>query len=86
MISGACIVTPPGQPGDGGRCGHRRALRRRTNLPDDVETVERIGLRPVDSFTTLTAVAAPLQWSDINTDDIFPSPAASPILRQRRNR
>lgn len=40
----------------------------------------------MDSFTTLTAVAAPLRWADINTDDIFPGPAASPILRQHGNR
>jgi 3-isopropylmalate/(R)-2-methylmalate dehydratase small subunit len=35
----------------------------------------------VERFTTLTAVAAPLPWANVNTDDIFPSPGASPIAR-----
>jgi len=32
-------------------------------------------------FTILTAVAAPLPRANINTDDIFPGPSASPIFR-----
>jgi len=33
----------------------------------------------MEPFTILTAVAAPLPLANINTDDIFPSPAANPI-------
>lgn len=35
----------------------------------------------MDAFTRLTAVAAPLPWANVNTDDIYPGPAASPIVR-----
>jgi 3-isopropylmalate/(R)-2-methylmalate dehydratase small subunit len=35
----------------------------------------------VEPFTTLTAIAAPLPWAGINTDDIYPGPAASPVIR-----
>ncbi|MET0829789.1 MAG: hypothetical protein ABWY26_09730, partial [Microbacterium sp.] len=34
-------------------------------------------------FTGLTGIAAPLRWSDVNTDDIFPAAMASPIARLR---
>jgi 3-isopropylmalate/(R)-2-methylmalate dehydratase small subunit len=34
------------------------------------------------TFTSLTAVAAPLPWADVNTDDIFPGPGASPVMRR----
>jgi 3-isopropylmalate/(R)-2-methylmalate dehydratase small subunit len=33
-------------------------------------------------FTVLTAIAAPLPWPDVNTDDIFPGPGASPVARK----
>lgn len=36
-----------------------------------------------DPFTRWAAVAAPLPWPDINTDDIAPGPEASPVLRRR---
>jgi len=34
-------------------------------------------------FTRLRAVAAPMRWVDVNTDDIFPAPASNPIVRHR---
>jgi len=33
-------------------------------------------------FTSLTAIAAPLPWADVNTDDIFPAPGASSVARK----
>jgi 3-isopropylmalate/(R)-2-methylmalate dehydratase small subunit len=33
----------------------------------------------VERFTAVTAIAAPLPWADVNTDDIFPAPGASPV-------
>ncbi|MFN0063737.1 MAG: 3-isopropylmalate dehydratase small subunit [Myxococcaceae bacterium] len=33
----------------------------------------------MEKFTTLTAIAAPLPWANVNTDDIYPGPAASPV-------
>ena len=33
-------------------------------------------------FTTLTAVAAPMPKPNINTDDIYPAPGASPVARK----
>lgn len=36
----------------------------------------------MDTFTILTSVAAPLDWSDVNTDDIFPALQASPVRNQ----
>ncbi|TQM11261.1 3-isopropylmalate dehydratase small subunit [Pseudonocardia kunmingensis] len=33
----------------------------------------------MEPFTVLTAVAAPLPWSDVNTDDIFPGPGVTPV-------
>jgi 3-isopropylmalate/(R)-2-methylmalate dehydratase small subunit len=35
-------------------------------------------------FTTLTGIAAPLPWSNVNTDDIWPGPGASPVLKAGR--
>jgi 3-isopropylmalate/(R)-2-methylmalate dehydratase small subunit len=35
----------------------------------------------MEPFTTLTGIAAPLPWTDVNTDDIFPAPGASPVAR-----
>ena len=35
-------------------------------------------------FTTLTAVAAPFPKPNINTDDIYPGPLASPIIRLKK--
>lgn len=35
----------------------------------------------MEAFTRLTAIAAPLPWANVNTDDIYPGPAASPIVR-----
>jgi 3-isopropylmalate/(R)-2-methylmalate dehydratase small subunit len=35
----------------------------------------------VERFTALTAIAAPLPWANLNTDDIFPAPGASPVAR-----
>jgi 3-isopropylmalate/(R)-2-methylmalate dehydratase small subunit len=35
----------------------------------------------MEAFTVLTAMAAPLRWANINTDDIYPGPAASPVVR-----
>jgi len=37
----------------------------------------------VEPFTVLTSVAAPLPLANVNTDDIFPSPGASPIRPER---
>lgn len=36
----------------------------------------------MEQFRVVTAIAAPLLRADINTDDIFPGPAASPIAKQ----
>ncbi len=36
----------------------------------------------MEAFTTLTAIAAPMPKPNINTDDIFPAPASSPIYRK----
>jgi 3-isopropylmalate/(R)-2-methylmalate dehydratase small subunit len=36
----------------------------------------------MEAFTKLTAIAAPMPKPNINTDDIFPAPAASPIRRK----
>jgi len=33
-------------------------------------------------FTVLTAIAAPLPWADVNTDDICPAPGASSVARK----
>jgi 3-isopropylmalate/(R)-2-methylmalate dehydratase small subunit len=38
----------------------------------------------LEPFTTITAVAAPLPWANVNTDDIYPGPAASPVIRAGR--
>jgi 3-isopropylmalate/(R)-2-methylmalate dehydratase small subunit len=35
----------------------------------------------MDAFRTVTAIAAPIAWANVNTDDIFPGPAASPVVR-----
>jgi 3-isopropylmalate/(R)-2-methylmalate dehydratase small subunit len=35
----------------------------------------------MEAFTVLTAIAAPMPKPNINTDDIFPGPGASPIRR-----
>jgi 3-isopropylmalate/(R)-2-methylmalate dehydratase small subunit len=35
-------------------------------------------------FTTLTAVAAPFPMPNINTDDIYPGPLASPVVRLKK--
>ncbi|MET0137544.1 MAG: 3-isopropylmalate dehydratase small subunit [Sphingobium sp.] len=35
----------------------------------------------MEPFTTLTAIAAPLPWANVNTDDIYPGPGASPVVR-----
>jgi 3-isopropylmalate/(R)-2-methylmalate dehydratase small subunit len=35
----------------------------------------------MEQFVTLCAVAAPMPLDNINTDDIYPGPAASPIVR-----
>ena len=35
----------------------------------------------MEPFRTITAIAAPLDWANVNTDDIFPGPAASPRVR-----
>ena len=32
-------------------------------------------------FTRWRGIAAPLRWADVNTDDIFPAAAASPVAR-----
>jgi 3-isopropylmalate/(R)-2-methylmalate dehydratase small subunit len=34
-----------------------------------------------EPFVLLSSIAAPLPWSDVSTDDIYPGPQASPILR-----
>jgi 3-isopropylmalate/(R)-2-methylmalate dehydratase small subunit len=34
-------------------------------------------------FQQHAGIAAPLRWTDVNTDDIFPGPVASPIARLR---
>lgn len=34
-----------------------------------------------EPFTTLEAIAAPLDWANVNTDDIYPGPTASPVVR-----
>jgi 3-isopropylmalate/(R)-2-methylmalate dehydratase small subunit len=36
----------------------------------------------VEPFAALTAIAAPLPWADVNTDDISPAPGASSVARQ----
>jgi 3-isopropylmalate/(R)-2-methylmalate dehydratase small subunit len=36
-----------------------------------------------DPFVTLSAIAAPLPWSDVNTDTIFPAAQSSPVLSRR---
>jgi 3-isopropylmalate/(R)-2-methylmalate dehydratase small subunit len=35
----------------------------------------------MEPFTNLTAIAAPLPWANVNTDDIYPGPGASPVVR-----
>jgi 3-isopropylmalate/(R)-2-methylmalate dehydratase small subunit len=40
----------------------------------------------MDTFTRLTAIAAPLRWANVNTDDIFPGPGASPWVKLGRAR
>ena len=35
----------------------------------------------MERFTVFTSIAAPLFWANINTDDIYPGPAASPVVR-----
>jgi 3-isopropylmalate/(R)-2-methylmalate dehydratase small subunit len=35
----------------------------------------------MESFISLTAIAAPLYWANVNTDDIYPGPTASPVSR-----
>jgi 3-isopropylmalate/(R)-2-methylmalate dehydratase small subunit len=35
----------------------------------------------LERFTTVTGIAAPLPWADVNTDDIFPAAAASHVAR-----
>lgn len=35
----------------------------------------------MEKFTVFTAVAAPLFWANVNTDDIYPGPGASPVVR-----
>jgi 3-isopropylmalate/(R)-2-methylmalate dehydratase small subunit len=36
-----------------------------------------------EPVTRVSGIAAPMRWSDVNTDDIFPGPMASPIARLR---
>jgi 3-isopropylmalate/(R)-2-methylmalate dehydratase small subunit len=38
----------------------------------------------MESFTVFTAIAAPLFWANVNTDDIYPGPGASPVVRAGR--
>lgn len=38
----------------------------------------------MEKFTKLTGIAAPLPWANVNTDDIYPGPAASPVVRAGR--
>jgi 3-isopropylmalate/(R)-2-methylmalate dehydratase small subunit len=35
----------------------------------------------MEPFITLTAIAAPLPWANVNTDDIYPGSGASPVVR-----
>jgi 3-isopropylmalate/(R)-2-methylmalate dehydratase small subunit len=38
----------------------------------------------MQKFIRLKAIAAPLPWANVNTDDIFPGPGASPLVRAGR--
>jgi 3-isopropylmalate/(R)-2-methylmalate dehydratase small subunit len=36
-----------------------------------------------EAVTRVAGIAAPMRWADVNTDDIFPGPMASPVARLR---
>ena len=36
-----------------------------------------------EAVTRVSGIAAPMRWADVNTDDIFPGPMASPVARLR---
>src|SRR5271154_350366 len=60
---------PPGQPGDGGRGGHRRTFRRRA------------GMALMDKFTVLNGLVAPLDRANVDTDAIIPKQFLKSIKR-----
>ena len=38
-------------------------------------------MRPMEPFTVLTGIAAPMPLTNVNTDDIYPASGLNPALR-----